>query len=246
MALDDVGADVRSLALLPFIEPDVIKLDLSLVQHRPSTDQAAIVTAVAAERERTGAQILAEGIEDDAPSGDRPHARRDARPGLALGPSRSAARRSAARRRACAPASARRGRAGAPPSRWSRPSADGRRDQEPAAADEPSPREPGAAHRRGRRDPLRLPGRQALHPRRRSAATRRWPAASSLVGAFGVGLGEEPAPGVRGAHIDADDPLAGEWSVVVIGPHFAGALVARDLGDTGARPRPPLRVRHRL
>jgi EAL domain-containing protein (putative c-di-GMP-specific phosphodiesterase class I) len=50
IALDDIGADVRSLALLPLIEPDVIKLDLRLVQDRPSTDQAAIVSAVAAER----------------------------------------------------------------------------------------------------------------------------------------------------------------------------------------------------
>jgi DICT domain-containing protein len=56
---------------------------------------------------------------------------------------------------------------------------------------------------------------------------------ASLVAAFGVGLGEEPIPGVRGANIDPDDPLAGEWSVIVIGPHFAGALVAQDLGDTG-------------
>ena len=56
---------------------------------------------------------------------------------------------------------------------------------------------------------------------------------ASLVAALGVGLGEAPSPGVRGAHIDPDDPLAGEWSVIVIGPHFAGALVAQDLGDTG-------------
>ena len=66
IALDDVGADVRSLALLPLIQPDVIKLDLRLVQDRPSTDQAAIVSAVAAESERTGAAVLAEGIETDA------------------------------------------------------------------------------------------------------------------------------------------------------------------------------------
>ncbi|HWI70617.1 MAG TPA: hypothetical protein VNT55_01580, partial [Baekduia sp.] len=38
--------------------------------------------------------------------------------------------------------------------------------------------------------------------------------------------------GVRGARLDADDALAGEWSVVVLGPHFAAALVGRDLGDT--------------
>jgi EAL domain-containing protein (putative c-di-GMP-specific phosphodiesterase class I) len=43
----------------------VIKLDLRLVQGQPSPEQAAIVSAVAAERERTGAAILAEGIETE-------------------------------------------------------------------------------------------------------------------------------------------------------------------------------------
>jgi DICT domain-containing protein len=57
---------------------------------------------------------------------------------------------------------------------------------------------------------------------------------ASLVAAFGVGLGETPAHGVRGAELDPDDPLAGEWSVLVVGPHFTGALVGRDLGDAGA------------
>jgi DICT domain-containing protein len=56
---------------------------------------------------------------------------------------------------------------------------------------------------------------------------------ASLVAALGIGLDSEPAPGVRGAHIEPDDPLTGEWSVIVIGPHFAGALVAQDLGSTG-------------
>jgi DICT domain-containing protein len=27
--------------------------------------------------------------------------------------------------------------------------------------------------------------------------------------------------------------LAGEWTVVVVGSHYAGALIAKDLGDTG-------------
>jgi DICT domain-containing protein len=56
---------------------------------------------------------------------------------------------------------------------------------------------------------------------------------SPLVAALGVGLGEEPIPGVRGANLAPDDPLRGEWNVLVIGPHQAAALVARDLGDTG-------------
>ena len=41
---------------------------------------------------------------------------------------------------------------------------------------------------------------------------------------------------MRGACLAEDDPLRGEWNVIVIGPHQAAALVARDLGDTGAEP----------
>ena len=39
--------------------------------------------------------------------------------------------------------------------------------------------------------------------------------------------------GVRGADLDADDPLRREWALVVTGPRFAAALVGRDLGDEG-------------
>jgi DICT domain-containing protein len=53
------------------------------------------------------------------------------------------------------------------------------------------------------------------------------------VGAFGVGMEHEPATGVRGATLGENEALAGEWDVVVVGPHTAAALIARDLGDTG-------------
>jgi len=43
----------------------------------------------------------------------------------------------------------------------------------------------------------------------------------------------EPAPGVRGAYLAPDDILRHEWNLAVLGPHYAGALVARDLGDSG-------------
>src|ERR1700753_2103677 len=65
IALDDVGADPRSLALMPFLAPEVIKLDLRLVQENPSRQIAEIVHAVSAESERTGALVLAEGIESE-------------------------------------------------------------------------------------------------------------------------------------------------------------------------------------
>jgi DICT domain-containing protein len=54
-----------------------------------------------------------------------------------------------------------------------------------------------------------------------------------LVAALGVGMGAEPVPGVRGADLATDDILRHEWNLAVLGPHYAGALVARDLGDVG-------------
>ncbi|MBI5104233.1 MAG: diguanylate cyclase [Solirubrobacterales bacterium] len=230
IALDDLGADVRSLALLPLVEPDVVKLDLSLVQDRPSTDQAAIVSAVAAERERTGAAILAEGIETEH------HVAIARTLGATLGqgwlwgrpaPLDELVRTNRVSRVARATA-----RTGDTPF-------------DVVAAE----RQVGEATKRlllpmshhlehqalriGEGAVILSAFQEARHftpntVRRYEVLAR----SSSLVAAFGVGLPEEPVRGVRGAHLDPDDPLAGEWSVVVLGPHFAGALVGRDLGDT--------------
>ncbi len=66
VSLDDVGADSRSLAVMPLIYPDVIKLDLKLLDERDSADLARIVTAVGAEAERRHATVMAEGIDSPA------------------------------------------------------------------------------------------------------------------------------------------------------------------------------------
>jgi EAL domain-containing protein (putative c-di-GMP-specific phosphodiesterase class I) len=63
LALDDVGADVRAMAMLPVIRPDVIKLDLKVTQGTPSPDAMRVLHFVYEEVERTGATILAEGVE---------------------------------------------------------------------------------------------------------------------------------------------------------------------------------------
>jgi diguanylate cyclase (GGDEF)-like protein/PAS domain S-box-containing protein len=231
IALDDLGADVRSLALLPFLEPDVMKLDLRLVQDRPSTDQAAIVSAVAAERERTGAAILAEGIETTAHLGVARSLGATLGQGWLWGRPAPLAE---LRRSAGIPRTPRRARQ------------EGGTPFEVVAAERPigeatkallMPMSHHLEHRA-----LRI-GEGAVILSAFQSAERFTPAtlrryeilarSSSLVAAFGVGLGEEPVAGVRGAHLDPDDPLADEWSVVVLGPHFAGALVGRDLGDTG-------------
>ena len=63
VALDDVGADPSSLAFMSLLRPEVVKLDLRLIQQRPSTEIAAIMHAVNAYTESSGALLLAEGIE---------------------------------------------------------------------------------------------------------------------------------------------------------------------------------------
>jgi EAL domain-containing protein (putative c-di-GMP-specific phosphodiesterase class I) len=63
VALDDVGAEEGSLALLPLLQPDVVKLDMSLIREVPVGAPVEVVGAVHSYAERTGAVILAEGIE---------------------------------------------------------------------------------------------------------------------------------------------------------------------------------------
>ena len=65
IALDDVGSDPDSLALLDVVSPDMVKLDMCSIQHQPDRLQARIIAAVMAHHERTGAVICAEGIETD-------------------------------------------------------------------------------------------------------------------------------------------------------------------------------------
>lgn len=63
VALDDVGTDADTLAMMALVAPEVIKLDLALVQSSPDADIAEVVHAVAAQAERSGAAVLVEGVE---------------------------------------------------------------------------------------------------------------------------------------------------------------------------------------
>jgi EAL domain-containing protein (putative c-di-GMP-specific phosphodiesterase class I) len=232
IALDDVGADPRSLALMPILAPDVIKLDLRLVQAHPSRQTADIVHAVGAEAERTGAAVLAEGIETDkhretalALGARYGQGWLFGRPGHIETPERDIARIALLN-----------------------PGIDdaSRTPFEVVSAQHPA--------RRGTKRLLLALSRQieaqaaglgeaclilstfqeARYFGRASAAQYAALAErAALVGALGVGLSESPAPGVRGIAIDHADRLRGEWDVAVLGPHFSGAFVARDLGDSG-------------
>src|SRR5829696_1378981 len=63
VALDDVGAAPASLAVLPFVRPDAVKLDMRLLQGRTTAEAAHIINTVRAHAERTDAVVIAEGIE---------------------------------------------------------------------------------------------------------------------------------------------------------------------------------------
>ncbi|MEV4278518.1 EAL domain-containing protein [Actinoplanes xinjiangensis] len=65
IALDDVGVDPMSLAFLPVLEPEVIKLDMSLLRNPDTEHTRSVCTTVAAEALRTGAVVLAEGVETE-------------------------------------------------------------------------------------------------------------------------------------------------------------------------------------
>jgi len=232
VAVDDVGVNPDSLALLPFVRPDVVKLDISLVQGTPTRRHGYVAAAVRTYAERTGAVVLAECIENDA------HLQRAHALGASLGQGWRFGRPGPAPV-LDAPV--------APLAALPRPPTD------------TAPRTPfDAVHAGGARvetvtkavlssvsrhmeaDALADTGRPVVlatfqRGERFTPETarhyERLARHCAFVVVFGEGMVRSPAPGVLGVPIVEDDPLAAQWSVVVVGPRYAAALVARDLGD---------------
>ena len=65
IALDDVGSNEASVALLPLVEPDVVKLDAGLLRRARGAMPLATLRAVSRYVERSSAVVIAEGIETD-------------------------------------------------------------------------------------------------------------------------------------------------------------------------------------
>ena len=63
IAIDDLGADPASLALIPIIDPDVVKLDMRLIQARPDAEIALVMSAVNRHAATRDLVVIAEGIE---------------------------------------------------------------------------------------------------------------------------------------------------------------------------------------
>jgi EAL domain-containing protein (putative c-di-GMP-specific phosphodiesterase class I) len=235
IAIDDLGADPASLALLPFVEPDVIKLDLAPVEQYGSGRVAAIASAVQADAERRGALILAEGIETEA------HADRAAVLGATLGqgwlfgkpemldnglPAQSPlwARLRHGHRAAPPPTTPWELVAGRPDIRTSTkslliPMSNHIEEQALGIAEAP----------------VLLAAFQDAS-RFTPATARRYAALTEhcgLVGVLGRNVSPQMVPGMRSGHIPRGHALQDEWTVALIGPHYAAALIALDGGDAG-------------
>jgi EAL domain-containing protein (putative c-di-GMP-specific phosphodiesterase class I) len=231
LAFDDVGLDGRSIALIPLLRPDVIKLDMSFVQQPLTRERARVVHAVMAEAERTGARVVAEGIETQeqvevakALGADLGQGWHFGRPGplephgdtLGTGRTRVVVETVG----------------GTPFQHLShrRPVRRGTMRQllQMSYAIEDVALALGASA-------VLLRSFQEAKYFTREISERYAALARDLafVGVLAEELGSEPAPGVHGAKLSPSDALRGEWDVVVLGPHFAGAFVAHDLGDQG-------------
>lgn len=51
--------------MLDVLDPDIVKLDMTMIQNSPERDRATTLTGVLAHHERTGALIITEGVETD-------------------------------------------------------------------------------------------------------------------------------------------------------------------------------------
>jgi EAL domain-containing protein (putative c-di-GMP-specific phosphodiesterase class I)/DICT domain-containing protein len=234
IALDDVGADWRSLALMPFIRPDVIKLDMHFVQSPLDGTGARVAEAVRAYAAHSGARVLAEGIETEA------HLQRALTLGARFGQGWMF------------------GRPGPLPNFHPEELDNDPRfvmAQQPLSESTPveaiealMPMEVAvkadlfAISRTMERRALEMTEPCVILSAFQTAdrftpATARFygklASRSAFVGAFGHGMSVHPAPGVSGACLPDDHRLLGEWDVIVVAPHYAGALIAQDLGDHG-------------
>lgn len=230
VALDDVGTDADTLAMMSLLAPEVIKLDLALVQNSPDGEIAEVVHAVAAQAERSGATILVEGVEtpEQARAGDALGAtlaqgwlygRREVvlelptRPdGMVVQPGRHRDPRDLAPFELVA--------GGRPP--------------------RPASRALLLAMTEHLEDQAKALGRTAVLVGafdRDRCFTSELAARYAQLGqclSFCAVVGRDVPPDL-GVHHGAPgtDPVRGEWTIAVVGPHFAAALVAHQRGMPG-------------
>ncbi|MBJ7387673.1 MAG: EAL domain-containing protein, partial [Mycolicibacterium sp.] len=238
IALDDVGADMNALALLDVLAPDVIKLDMSLVQSRPHYDQARTWAAVLAHHERAGARVLAEGIETVE------HLDRALALGATLGQGYRFGHPAPLGRNATAEAPS-------PPIRTQRPCVNFGSPFDAVAVQQStlSDSVPVAIHRHDKATVLALSRyleQQALEASdppmvltalqeakffagETRARYERLAMRSPLVAVFGRNVPDHLGFGIHGVRFDRSDSLRHQWIVLALGANIATALVSREV-----------------
>lgn len=235
LALDDVGAEADSLAFMALLRPDVVKLDMALVQDPPDQAAAQVMHAVNAYAEHSGALVLAEGIETER---HLAHARAL---GATLGqgwmfgrptPDPDVSPPAEALDLPSAHAGAGAELTASPFAAL--PAGTALQRSPKRLLVELSKQLEREAARLGDTCVVTAAFQEARHFTEATASRyRELVERTAFVCALGEGLPREPVPGLRGARLDPDDPLRGEWDIVVLSPHFSTALLARDLGDDG-------------
>ncbi|HYA68097.1 MAG TPA: EAL domain-containing protein [Acidimicrobiales bacterium] len=241
VALGNVGATAASLALLPVLHPDVVKLDLHLLAEHRGFDAAEIETTVRSYAEMSGAAVLAQRIETTedvlsargfgATYGQGWHYGRPApllpknhAPHLQTGHVPQAPfpllRRSPAAISATPFEVVSRARESAPTEKrmLSRISA----VLEHRALSNGAPAVLLACFQDGRSISSRLRAHYQDLARR-----------MSFTAVFGAHMANLSLPDIRVVPLEPNEPLSREWNVIVVGPNYTGALVARDLEEYG-------------
>jgi EAL domain-containing protein (putative c-di-GMP-specific phosphodiesterase class I)/DICT domain-containing protein len=258
IALDDVGADMNALALLDVLAPDVIKLDMSLVQSRPHYEQARTWAAVLAHHERAGARVLAEGIETAE------HLDRALALGATLGQGYRFGHPAPLGRNATPETPS-------PPIRIQHPCVDFGSPFDTVASHQatavasqqstPGDSAPVAIHRHDKATVVALSRyleQQALQASdppmvltalqeakyftgETRARYERLAMRSPLVAIFGRDVADHLGSGIHGVRFDREDSLQRQWIVLALGANIATALVSREVpahngaGDRGER-----------
>lgn len=237
IALDDVGANDAGVALLPVVRPEIVKLDRSLLVAQPDRAQRAVLEAVRAYVRRSGAHIVAEGIETDAQRALAVELGADWGQGFLLGrpetlqaPAVQTSRRP--RRRPLPFAEdAVDPQLGTLPFR---PTVDrlGQVLLSPGELDDRIRQVLTVAE--GAPDStlvVAAVGDSRARAGDLTAQLARLAGVCALVAVLGTGLPAWFPAGVRATHLPAGDPLATELAIAVLGPGGATALVSRAAGD---------------
>ena len=226
VALDDVGADADSQAMMSLIRPDVIKLDRSITQHRITPQAASVIDAAHAEADRTGALILAEGIET-------PEHRDSARSlGATLGQGWLLGYPASLPRHVAAPTTSLPRLLTLPPTAATPfDIVHGRSGSHEATRHELLSRSKALEDQGIHATEPTVLLATFQHARYFDQATRHRYSNLAAHGIFTAIYAQDlpinPAPNIRGCPLAATDPLISQWTVIVIGSQFAGGLFAK-------------------